>query len=137
LAPTLRVGNGLDARFLSHDPAVVKAYQGDPLNHDSIGARLARFLADEGEFVQSVASRWTVPTLLVYAGQDRLVRPEGSRRFAAAAPPDVVRSVEYGALFHEIFNEVDAEPVFAELEGWLRARFAAGSPAVKVAMTGA
>ncbi|MDM0111760.1 alpha/beta hydrolase [Variovorax sp. J22R133] len=127
LAPTLRVSNGLDANFLSHDPAVVKAYTSDPLNHDRIGARLARFLADEGEVVQGVAPRWTVPTLLIYAGQDRLVRPEGSRAFSAAAPASVVRAVEFGPLFHEIFNELDAEPVFAELGHWLRARFADAS----------
>lgn len=119
LAPTLRVGNGLDANDISHDPAVVKAYREDPLNHDRIDSRLARFLAHEGAVVQAAAPQWPVPTLLLYAGADRIVRPEGSRRFAAAAPTGMVSAVGFDALFHEIFNEADAAPVFAALEGWL------------------
>lgn len=123
LAPGLRVGNGLDAGFLSHDPAVVRAYRDDPLCHDRIGARLARFLADEGAVVQAAAPAWKVPTLLVYAGDDRLVKPAGSRAFADAAPKAVLSSTCYPAHYHEIFNETDAEPVFERLRGWLDDRF--------------
>jgi alpha-beta hydrolase superfamily lysophospholipase len=64
-----------------------------------------------------------VPTLLMWAGADRLVNPAGSQRFAAAAPKDVVESHRFGELFHEIFNELDAEPVFETLKRWLDARF--------------
>ena len=122
--PDLCVGNGLDANHLSHDRAVVQAYRSDPLNHDRIGARLARFLADEGTHVQAAAPRWRVPTLLLYAGADRLVKPAGSRAFAQAAPTRVLTSICYEPLYHEIFNEQDAEPVLAALGTWLRARFA-------------
>lgn len=124
VAPGLRVGNGLDAKNLSHDPDVAPAYLGDPLNHDRIGARLARFLADEGERVMAMAPRWPVPTLLVYAGADKLVRPEGSRAFAAAAAPSGhVRAMAFEQHFHELFNELDANPVFEALETWLAERF--------------
>lgn len=124
LAPDLRVGNGLDAQDLSHDPSVAPAYLSDPLNHDRIGARLARFLADEGGRVMSAAAQWPVPTLLLYAGADRLVRPEGSRAFAAAAAPSgQVQAVAFEQHFHELFNELDAQPVFDALELWLGARF--------------
>lgn len=124
LAPGLRVGNGLDAQDLSHDPAVAPAYLSDPLNHDRIGARLARFLADEGARVMSVAPRWPVPTLLLYAGADRLVQPQGSRAFAAAAAPSgKVQAFAFEQHFHELFNELDARPVFEALEQWLGARF--------------
>lgn len=124
IAPGLRLGNGLDARDLSHDPAVAPAYLGDPLNHDRIGARLARFMADEGKTVLASAAHWPVPTLLIYAGADKLVRPEGSRAFAAAAAPSgQVRAVAFEQHFHELFNELDAQPVFDALESWLAERF--------------
>lgn len=119
ILPDLRVGNGLNADFLSHDPQVVHAYRHDPLVHDRISARLARFIAEEGEAAIAAAARWPVPTLLIYAGQDRLVSPAGSRRFAAAAPAGRVRARCFDDLYHEIFNEVDAQPVFAELDSWL------------------
>jgi alpha-beta hydrolase superfamily lysophospholipase len=123
IAPNLRVGNGLDASLISHDPAVVAAYRADKMVHDRISARLARFIADEGPATVALAASWTVPTLLLYAGADKLVNPAGSRAFAAAAPKQVVAAHCFESLYHEIFNELDAEPVFAELKNWLDARF--------------
>jgi len=123
IAPNLRIGNGLDASLISHDPAVVAAYQADKLVHDRVSARLARFIADGGPATLAQAASWSVPTLLLYAGADRLVNPAGSRAFAAAAPKTVLSAHCFEALYHEIFNELDAAPVFAELKKWLDARF--------------
>jgi alpha-beta hydrolase superfamily lysophospholipase len=122
IAPNLRVGNGLDDNFLSHDPAVVRTYRADPLAHDRIGSRLARFLAHEGAAIQKAAPHWPVPRLLMYAGDDHLVRPAASRAFAAAAG-GMVEAHCFETLYHEIFNELDAGPVFAELQRWLDTRF--------------
>ena len=123
VAPNLCVGNGLDASFISHDAAVVAAYKADPLVHDRISGRLARFIVTAGPATVACAAQWKVPTLLMYAGADHLVNPAGSRAFAAAAPPAVVMVKCFEDLWHEIFNEVDAQPVFAELKRWLDARF--------------
>lgn len=123
VAPNLAVSNGLDPADLSHDPAVVAAYRADPRVHDRISGRLARFIADGGPWVVQHAAQWTVPTLLMYAGADRMVGPAGSRAFAAAAPKDVVTAHCFDHLYHELFNELDAEPVFAMLKRWLDARF--------------
>jgi alpha-beta hydrolase superfamily lysophospholipase len=123
IAPNLRVGNGVKPQFISHDPAVVAAYRADPMVHDRISARLARFIADAGPQTLALAAQWAVPTLLMYAGDDRLLNPQGSRNFAAAAPKGVVTAVCFETLYHEIFNELDAAPVFAQLKLWLDARF--------------
>ncbi len=123
LLPDLRVGNGLNPKFLSHDTEVVQAYKADRLVHDRISARLARFIADAGPATLALAPNWTVPTLLLYAGDDHLVSPAGSRRFAKAAPKQVVSSTCFENLYHEIFNEPDAAPVFATLRRWLDQRF--------------
>jgi alpha-beta hydrolase superfamily lysophospholipase len=127
LLPNLRVGNGLDARLISHDPAVVAAYQSDPLVHDRIAARLARFIAEDSAAVRAAAPGWALPTLLLYAGADRLVNPAGSRAFAAVAPPAVLSNQCFERLYHEIFNEVEPgrSQVMAALRAWLDARFAA------------
>ncbi len=134
LAPNLRVGNGLDAQYLSHDSAVPAAYLADPLCHDRISARLARFIADGGPATVATAPQWTVPTLLMWAGSDKLVNPEGSRAFAAAAPSAQVQSRCFEPLYHELFNErADlAAPVFQTLRQWLDMRCPArahGAPA--------
>ena len=123
LLPNLRVGNGLKPQFISHDPKVVAAYLADPLVHDRISGRLGRFIATEGPLVQAQVANWKVPTLVLYAGDDRLVNPAGSRRFGAAAPQAVVRTVCFDKLYHEIFNEPDVEPVFGALQQWLDEKF--------------
>ena len=125
VAPDLRVGNGLNPELISHDPAVVAAYKADPLVHDRISARLAVFIAENGPATIAAAASWVVPTLLLYAGADKLVNPSGSRAFAQAAPKDVVTAHCFETLYHEIFNEraVDRERVFEELKRWLDARF--------------
>lgn len=123
VAPNLRVANGLKTRWLSHDPEVERAYRADPLVHDRISARLARFITDGGPEVVAQAPAWKVPTLLMYAGADRLVDPAGSRAFAASAPAGVVTTRCFDDLYHEIFNERDAQPVFDCLRGWLDERF--------------
>jgi alpha-beta hydrolase superfamily lysophospholipase len=121
IAPNLRVGNGLDAQYLSHDPAVAAAYLADPLCHDRISARLARFIAEGGPATVARAAHWSVPTLLMWAGSDRLVNPAGSRAFAAAAPKARVHAHCFEPLYHELFNESPelAGPVFEMLQRWL------------------
>lgn len=118
-APNFTLSNGLDPRQISHDPAVVDAYRKDKRVHDRISARLARFIDANGPPVVAAAPSWSVPTLLLYAGADRLVRPDGSRAFAAVAPRNVVTSQCLEGQFHEIFNEVDPSLSYAALKAWL------------------
>lgn len=124
VAPGLTVGNGLDPQYVSRDAQVVAAYRADARVHDRISARLGRFIADAGPCVLDHAPQWTVPTLLMYAGSDRLVDPAGSRAFAEAAPPQVVTARCFDDHYHEIFNDPDSEPVFTTLMQWLDANFA-------------
>jgi len=121
LVPNLAVGNGLQTGWISRDPAVVRAYEQDPLVHDRITARLVRFIADGGDLVRGLAPLWRTPTLLLWAGADRCVAPAGSAAFAAAAPPAVLQHQVFPPLFHEIFNEPEREAVIARLVQFLQA----------------
>ena len=120
LAPNLAVGNGLNPAWVSRDPAVVAAYVADPLVHDRITPRLTRFIVDGGALVRSLAPRWRVPTLLMWAGSDRCVAPRGSAEFAAAAPKAVLQAQVFEPLYHEIFNEPEQAQVFTRLQAWLQ-----------------
>lgn len=120
LLPNLTLGNGLKPEWVSRDPAVVAAYRVDPLNHNRITPRLARFIADAGPVVMGRAAGWRVPTLLMWGGADRCVAPAGSAAFAAAAPAGLVTAQPWPALAHEIFNEPEREQVLDSLLGWLQ-----------------
>ena len=123
LAPDRGFPNRLPVDKLSHDPAVVAAYRADELVHDRITPRLYDFLVDAGAGARRDAPRFTVPTLLLVAGADRLVDPRGAREFAAALPAGVGTLHWYDGLYHELFNErePDRERVLADLDAWLEA----------------
>jgi alpha-beta hydrolase superfamily lysophospholipase len=131
IAPNASLPNGLDAQCISHDRVTVERYLADPLVHNRVSPRLARFIDRTGPQVIAAANNWQVPTLLLYAGEDKLVDPAGSRAFAQgvaaspAAKPNVLKAKCFDALYHELFNERAAEalPVFNALQGWLDERF--------------
>lgn len=119
IAPDLTVGNGLKQAYLCRDPAVIKAYQSDPLVHNRISARLASWIARQGVSCIDGAAQWTTPTLLLYAGADRLVNPAGSRAFAKAAPVKFVQTHCFEAMYHEILNDPERGQVLAAMQKWL------------------
>lgn len=119
VAPDLAVNNGLKPAWISRDAAVVAAYVADPLVHDRITPRLARFILEGGARVGRLAPLWRVPTLLLWAGADRCVAPRGSAAFAQAAPAGMVEGQCFDGLYHEILNEPEREQVFARLMAWL------------------
>lgn len=121
--PDIRLGNGLDPAFLTHDHHIVADYKADRLVHDRISVRLARFIAQAGEATLAAAPAWSVPTLLLFAGTDRLVNPDGSRRFAKVAPQDVLASQCFENLYHEVLNETGTPQVLSTLRRWLDKRF--------------
>lgn len=121
--PNLAVGNGLNPSHVSRDPVVVQAYKRDPRVHDRVSPRLAQFMVRAGAEVLANAHEWVLPTLLLYAGSDLLVDPEGSRELARLVPPEVLTTQAFEGLFHEIFNEPERDLVLAALQHWLDQRF--------------
>jgi alpha-beta hydrolase superfamily lysophospholipase len=125
VVPHLRVDNGLKAEFVSRDPDVVKAYLADAMVHRRISTGLAAWILENGQKTLDDAAKWPVPTLLLYAGKDRLVNSQASADFASSAPKDVVQAECFEAMYHEVFNDLYRAQVFASLKRWLLARFAA------------
>jgi alpha-beta hydrolase superfamily lysophospholipase len=117
--PNLPLGNGLNPKWISRDPEVVRRYVNDELVHRKITPQLASFIVHSGDLVLRRAARWRTPTLLMWAGADRCVSPAGSAAFAAAAPPQVLTAQEFPELFHEIFNEPERQLVIDKLISWL------------------
>lgn len=121
-APRLRVDNGVAVDRISRDPTVVQAYRDDPWVHRKICARLAAWIMGAGRQAVAQAPDWSVPALLLYAGQDGLVDRRGSDALAAGAPPAWLESHCYETLFHEIFNEPQRDQPLGELVRWLDGR---------------
>ena len=89
LAPRLRVPNPIDARMLSHDPDEVRAYRTDPLVQGTISASVLESFLRGMARAQAEAPQLEAPMLMLVAGADRVVDPQGSRAFHDHAPPDL------------------------------------------------
>jgi alpha-beta hydrolase superfamily lysophospholipase len=124
LTPDIAVGNGLKPEWVCNNPATVQAYLADPLVHDRVTGRLSRWLLAAGEHVRERARHWRTPTLVIWGGMDRCVRPSGSQAFVDAAPKSQVSHRPFPTLSHEIFNEVEQDQVLGTLSDWLRRVFA-------------
>ncbi len=119
LVPDLPMPNGLKVSRISRDPEVVRAYREDPLVHDRITARLAWGALEAGHAVRAAAGAWTVPTLLLWAGDDHLVAAAGSEEFAQRAPRAIVTARRFDGLRHEILNEPERDDVLGAITRWL------------------
>jgi len=127
VAPGFGVGNNVKSRYLSHDDNVARAYDSDPLVHHKISARLLNSMLAAIAFSHAHAASLAIPALLLVAGDDRLVDASGSKAFHAALPAASRTLHWYDGLYHEIFNEIDAQRVFSDLHAWLAAQQAAAA----------
>lgn len=117
--PRFATNSGLDATAISRDPEVVAAYRADPLVHSTATARLGTEMGRATLWTHEHASEWRLPLLILHGGADRLVPPEGSRRFYENVPVADKERYEYEGGYHEPHNDVNRAQVLADLERWL------------------
>jgi acylglycerol lipase len=120
----------IEAGQISRDPAVVAAYEQDPLVHH--GKLPVRTVAELATAIDSFAQRLpaiTVPTLIMYGTADALCPPEGSVLVHARISSADKTLKPYEGLYHEIFNEPEREQVLDDVVAWLTARSAEAQPA--------
>ncbi len=120
IVPKLPLVPPLPATVLSHDPAVVAAYDSDPLNYrGSFRIRLGSLLIDAGQQIRARAGELRLPLLILHGGEDALVPKSGSEFiYAHAGSADRTLKI-YPALYHEVHNEMEKDMVLADAVNWL------------------
>jgi alpha-beta hydrolase superfamily lysophospholipase len=122
VAPRFSLSNEVDPDVLSHDPENARAYRTDPLVHNRITAGLYGDTIARGEEFIARAPELRVPFLLLHGRDDQIVDPFGSQRFFARATVLERAFCLYPGMYHEVFNEVDREKVFRDVESWVTQR---------------
>ena len=117
--PRFALQTGMDLTGLARDPIVAQTVLADPLFHRYGTARLSTEVVAAIARVQADAPRLAVPLLVLHGGADRMVPPEGSRRFVAAAGTADRRLIEYPDAYHVLFADIGREQVFADLDAWI------------------
>jgi alpha-beta hydrolase superfamily lysophospholipase len=118
LKPTLSIANGLRAEDISRNPVVVEKFHEDPLVHHVATAGWFAGVLRAQASMRASAAQLRVPTLLLVAGQDRIVSTDVALAFAQQAG-DIVTVRRYEALFHEMFLEPEREQVIGDIAHWL------------------
>jgi len=111
----------LPATAISRDPAVVRAYESDPLVfRGAIPARtLVELLGAMAEFPEA-APKLKLPVLVQHGTADRLVPLAATRPVYDRLGNPKQRTIRvYDGLFHEVYNEPEREQVIADLEAWI------------------
>jgi len=121
-APKLMFSKVADPSLLSRTPGIADAYAADPLVSSTVSARWFTEVVRAQLETREMASRLSLPALIMQSGDDRLVDPAATRDWAAKAPADLAEYVEWPGLYHEMFNEPEREQVFQRMELWLRER---------------
>jgi alpha-beta hydrolase superfamily lysophospholipase len=122
IAPGLPVQE-LDVNAISRDPAVVAAYNADPLvYHGKVPSGIGRALLQVGETMPRRAPALTAPLLVVHGSDDRLIPVEGSRRLVECVGSTDVTLKVYPGLYHEVFNEPERHQVLDDVVSWITER---------------
>ncbi len=122
LAPTLTLDNEVDPATVSRIPEVVEAYRTDPLVHGKISARLYAEWRRAAEDNLRHADQIKIPFLVLAGSADKLIDPSGSVELHERAPDmSDLRLLE--GRYHEPFNDLGSDEVFALIADWVaRAR---------------
>jgi len=120
IAPSFRPER-LSAEAISRDPAVVSAYQNDPLVFTGkISAGLGAALIGAMERFPARYGELTLPIVVMHGTDDQLASVSGSRALQAGATNADVTAHYYEGLYHEIFNEPEQAQVLEDLVSWIK-----------------
>lgn len=122
VAPALPQSANIPPQELSRDPAVVEAYESDPLVHGTITPRMFTEVSQAMALVHQRAERITVPLLFLLPGADRVTSTERTRAVARSIEHVDVTVKLFPEAHHELFNEIDRSLVLVELRNWLATR---------------
>jgi acylglycerol lipase len=116
--PPRKPGEALPSAMLSRDPAVIRAYENDPLVYR--GPIPAGHIGGMISKLYSLVPQIKLPALIM-AGNGG---PDGARSktlYEQIGSKDKTLKL-YEGLLHEIFNEPEHPQVLTDLETWLKAR---------------
>jgi alpha-beta hydrolase superfamily lysophospholipase len=120
--PRFSLDTGMDLSGLARDPEVAARVLRDPLFHRKGTARLSTEVTATIERVQAGAPAFPVPVLVLHGAADRMVPPEGSRRFVAGSGQPDRDLIEYPEGYHALLADVDGGRVLEDIVRWMTAR---------------
>jgi len=120
LMPRLAVDNGIRGKLALRDPAEIKSYDEDPLLYTKVTAGFYASFSQVMAETLANADRFSLPLLVIQAGDDQILNPEGARKFAENAGVDDKKFIMYDGLYHALFSEPEKTQVFEDMAAWVK-----------------
>ena len=112
------------AKMLTHDPQQAAAYQADGLIFRQIAINILLDLYDTSTRLMADAGAITVPTLMLTAGADWVVKPSAQQKFFDRLSSPVKQLEILPDFYHAIFHERNRELVVARARQFIQECFA-------------
>ena len=132
--PFLRLRNRIGKSFiksyvragmLTHDPQQAAAYQNDPLISRNIATNILLDMHDTATRLLADAGAIRVPTLVLSAGSDWVVKNSAQQKFFDRLGSDVKERATYGGFYHAILHEKDRAKPIAKVREFVEHSFGA------------
>jgi alpha-beta hydrolase superfamily lysophospholipase len=110
---------------VTHDEAIYRRHCRDVEDNIMAGKASARFASEllkAQRWVPEHIARWNHPVLAIIAGDDKLADADASRELIGKIDRSLVTEQYYPDNFHENFNELNREEVFARIVEWVNIR---------------
>jgi alpha-beta hydrolase superfamily lysophospholipase/SAM-dependent methyltransferase len=111
------------ATMLTHDADQAECYRADPLIFRQIAVNMLLDLYDTSTRLLADAGAITVPTLMLVAGSDWVVKESAQRQFFEKLSSPVKQMEVFPGFYHAIFHEQQRSQVVARVRAFLRERF--------------
>jgi len=109
----------------THDEEIYKRYRKDEqdgIMAQKASARFAFELLKAQAWIPDHIAEWNYPLLAIVAGDDRVADAPAARRLLKKIDPQFLTEIYYPDNYHENFNELNREEVFARIVEWCEAR---------------
>ncbi len=127
--PSLRVLNRVrgkayvksyvSGRMLTHDREEARRYDSDPLISRQIAVNILLDLHDTSKRLIADAGAIAVPTLVLAAGSDRVVRVSAQRRFCERLSSSIKRFEVFDGCYHDLVHETNRGEVIDRIRSFL------------------
>jgi len=119
LRPSATVTSYVKPRMLTHDAAEARAYQDDPLIFRQIPVKILLDLHDTSTRLLSDAAAITVPTLILAASSDWVVKLSAQREFFRKLGSPIKQFEMLDGFHHAVFHERDRAVVIGKIRGFI------------------
>ena len=120
--PTMTVPLGNLTMLLTHDQTITARHfqdERDGIRASAATVRFAHALLSAQKALAGGLSGWTFPLFAVVAGDDKLASSRATESMLRSVPDGLLDYHFYPANYHENFNEMNREVIFAAILDWM------------------